>query len=321
MGRNGTQRASDSFAMKGTAYSMVERAQPVLHTDLAGLAVVARGKVRDVYRCGDLLLLVATDRVSAFDVVLPTPIPDKGRVLTELSAFWFHKLAAIVPNHLVGTAVETFPPAARAHADVLAGRTMLCRPAERIAVECVARGYLTGSAWEEYTASGTIGGAPFPPGLRANTQFPEPVFTQTTKEDSGHDRKLTYAELVNRVGSTTAALLRDTTLALYGAAGAIAANRGILIADTKLEFGWIDGRLTWIDEAFTPDSSRFWAVQDYALDRTIPSLDKQPLRDYLSGSGWDRQPPAPALPAAVVEQTSCRYLTILERLTSADATP
>jgi phosphoribosylaminoimidazole-succinocarboxamide synthase len=299
---------------------MIGEAQPVLRTDLPGLQIVARGKVRDVYRCDGLLLLVATDRVSAFDVVLSEPIPEKGRVLTELSAYWFHKLRGLAPNHLVSTALDEFPAAARAYADVLAGRTMLCRPAQRIAVECVARGYLTGSAWAEYTEYGTVGGVHFPAGLRANERFAEPVFTQTTKEDNGHDLKLTYPELVARVGSDTAAALRDTTLRLYSAASAIAARRGIIIADTKLEFGWIDNQLTWIDEAFTPDSSRFWAEEDYALDIAIPSYDKQPLRDYLSGSGWNLEPPAPELPAEVVQQTSRRYLDILERLTRADAT-
>jgi phosphoribosylaminoimidazole-succinocarboxamide synthase len=299
---------------------MVAHAPTVLQTDLPGLTLMARGKVRDVYRCDELLLLVATDRVSAFDVVLSSPIPSKGRVLTELSAAWFHRLAGLVPNHLVSTDINDFPSAARAHAEVLAERTMLCRPAERIAVECVARGYLTGSAWAEYAHNGTIGGVPFPAGMRANTRFAEPIFTQTTKEDSGHDQKLTYPELVQRVGDTTAADLRDTTLRLYVAASTIAAQRGIIIADTKLEFGWIDGRLTWIDEAFTPDSSRFWAEADYALDVAIPSFDKQPLRDYLSGSGWNLEPPPPPLPAAVVQQTSRRYLEILERLTRVDAT-
>jgi phosphoribosylaminoimidazole-succinocarboxamide synthase len=316
----GMARSVPAYKGGGNEFSMARQEQPILHTDLPGLPVVARGKVRDVYRCGDLLLLVATDRVSAFDVVLGSPIPEKGRVLTELSAFWFDRLRALAPNHLVTIAIDAFPPAARAYADVLAGRTMLCRPAERIDVECVARGYLTGSAWEEYSAYGTIGGVEFPRGMRANAKFAEPVFTQTTKEDSGHDSKLTFPELERQVGSATAAALRDTTLRLYEAASGIAAERGILIADTKLEFGWIDGRLTWIDEAFTPDSSRFWAEEDYALDIAIASLDKQPLRDYLSGTGWNREPPPPALPAEIVERTSRRYLDILARLTGTDAT-
>lgn len=295
-------------------------ASPIFETELPGLDLVARGKVRDVYRCDDTLLLVATDRVSAFDVIMAEPVPEKGRVLTALSAFWFQQLAALTPHHLITTDVARLPEPARRYADALAGRTMICRPAERIAVECVARGYLTGSAWSEYTAHGTIGGMPFPPGLRPNAHFAEPIFTPTTKEDSGHDLKLTYQELVQRVGVDTAVALRDTTLRLYSAASAVAAQRGMLIADTKLEFGWIDGRLTWIDEAFTPDSSRFWAVEDYALDVTIPSFDKQPLRDYLSGTGWSMEPPPPALPPDVIVQTSRRYLAILERLAGADAT-
>ena len=287
-------------------------------TDLAGLELVARGKVRDVYRCDGRLLLVATDRVSAFDVILPTPIPHKGSVLTRLSTFWFISLRDEAPNHLLSTDVADFPEAARAFADVLTGRTMLCRPAQRIDVECVARGYLTGSAWAEYQKAGTIHGVPMGAGLQENTRFPEPLFTPSTKAASGHDQPLTAEKLDNLVGKDTAGTLRDLTLRLYQRAAEVAAGRGILIADTKLEFGWIDGVLTWIDEAFTPDSSRFWAVEDYALGATIPSFDKQYLRNYLIQSGWNREPPAPELPAAVAENTSRRYLEIYRRLTGHD---
>lgn len=287
----------------------------IARTDLEGLTLVARGKVRDLYRADDRLLLVATDRVSAFDVVFPTPIPAKGRVLTQLSAFWFRALAGEAPNHFLSVDAADLPAAAQPHRDLLAGRTMICRPAERIDIECVARGYLTGSAWAEYAREGTIHGQPFPRGLRQNHKFDAPIFTPTTKAESGHDLPLTYAELEARVGGATAAALRDTTVRLYRAASAVAAERGILIADTKLEFGRIDGALTWIDEAFTPDSSRFWAKEDYALDAAIPNFDKQYLRDYLTASGWNREPPPPALPEEVVRTTSARYQEIWRRLT------
>jgi phosphoribosylaminoimidazole-succinocarboxamide synthase len=297
---------------------MAGPAAAVTRTDLAGLTLVARGKVRDIYRADGRLLLVATDRISAFDVVLPTPIPEKGRVLTQLSAFWFRALTAEAPNHFLSVDAADLPPAAQPHRELLAGRTMICRPAERIAVECVARGYLTGSAWAEYQKQGTIHGQPFPRGLRQNQQFDAPIFTPTTKAETGHDLPLTYAELEERVGGATAAALRGTTVRLYEAASAVAAERGIFIADTKLEFGRIDGALTWIDEAFTPDSSRFWAKEDYALDVAIPSFDKQYLRDYLTASGWNREPPPPALPDEVVRTTSERYQEIWRRLTGHD---
>lgn len=294
-------------------------AATIARTDLAELTLVARGKVRDLYRADNRLLLVATDRVSAFDVVFPTPIPEKGRVLTQLSAFWFRALADEAPNHFLSVDIADLPPTAQPHGDLLAGRTMICRPAERIDIECVARGYLTGSAWAEYARDGKIHGQPFPRGLRQNHQFDAPIFTPTTKAETGHDLPLTYAELEQRVGGATAAALRDTTVRLYRAASAIASERGILIADTKLEFGRIDGALTWIDEAFTPDSSRFWAKEDYALDVAIPSFDKQYLRDYLTASGWNREPPPPALPEDVVRTTSERYQEIWRRLTGAAA--
>lgn len=295
--------------------------RPLSRTDFATLPVVARGKVRDIYRSGDLLLLVATDRVSAFDVVLPTPIPEKGRVLTELSAHWFRRLADVVPNHLISIREADFPEAARPYRAVLAGRTMLCRPAERIPIECVVRGYLTGSAWGEYRAAQTINGAAFPAGLRENARFDEPLFTPTTKADTGHDEKLTWDELVGLVGSSTAVALRDVSILLYQRASELANANGILIADSKLEFGRVDGALTWIDEAFTPDSSRFWAREDYRLDGAIPSFDKQYLRDYLTESGWNREPPAPELPADVVRTTSDRYVGILQRLIGQDGSP
>jgi phosphoribosylaminoimidazole-succinocarboxamide synthase len=295
-------------------------APPIARTDFPSLPIIARGKVRDIYRTGDVLLLVATDRVSAFDVVLPTPIPDKGRVLTELSAYWFRQLAGLVSHHLISIDVSDLPAAARPYADVLAGRTMVCRPAERIPVECVVRGYLTGSAWSEYRSAQTINGVAFPAGLQENARFEEPLFTPTTKADTGHDEKLSHAELVDLVGGDTAALLRDVTIRLYQKASELAATRGILIADSKLEFGWIDGTLTWIDEAFTPDSSRFWAREDYRLGGSIPSFDKQYLRDYLTASGWNREPPAPELPADVARTTSERYVAILQRLIGPDGT-
>jgi phosphoribosylaminoimidazole-succinocarboxamide synthase len=284
-------------------------------SSLPGIHLLARGKVRDVYDVDGQVVLVATDRVSAFDVVMPNPIPYKGYVLTQLSAFWFDLLKDAQANHVVTTQVSAFPSVLAPFAGLLAGRSMLCRKAERIDIECVARGYLTGSAWDEYKAHGTIHGAPMPAGWQENQQLDPPLFTPTTKAASGHDVPLSHEQFVQRAGESLAGRLAATTVRLYQQASEYAATRGILIADTKLEFGLIDGTLTWIDEAFTPDSSRFWAAEDYRLGATIPSLDKQFLRNYLIELGWRREPPAPDLPVGVVEQTSKRYLDIFTRLT------
>ncbi|MCL4544801.1 MAG: phosphoribosylaminoimidazolesuccinocarboxamide synthase [Chloroflexi bacterium] len=288
----------------------------VQSTDFPTLELVRRGKVRDVYRLATgTLIVVATDRLSAFDVVFTDPIPGKGGVLTALSAFWFKRLADYMPHHLISVEAESFPPEVQPYRDVLSGRTMLCRPADPIPVECVVRGYLTGSVWEEYQRYGTIHGEAAPSGLQANYRFPEPLFTPATKAEQGHDQPLSFQQVVQRLGVGTATRLRDVTLELFLEATRIAQGRGIILADTKLEFGWSNGKLLWIDEAFTPDSSRFWDARDYRLGSTIPSLDKQYVRNFVVAAGWDRQPPAPALPQEVIERTSLIYQQILERLT------
>lgn len=269
--------------------------------------LVYRGKVRDVYEHDAGLVLVASDRISAFDVVLPTAIPEKGIVLTQLSAFWFEQTKQIVPNHVISTDACHFAPTLR-------GRAMLCRRAERIDVECVARGYLAGSAWVEYRRSGTIGGQPAPAGLLESSELPEPIFTPTTKAESGHDRPMTFAEVEAQIGPEMAARVRDTTLAVYGWARAFALERGIIIADTKLEFGLVDGQLILIDELLTPDSSRFWPTEGYESGRAQPSFDKQYVRDFLETTGWDKTPPGPELPPGVVAGTAEKYREAYRRL-------
>lgn len=281
------------------------------------LPLVASGKVRDVYDAGDgRLLLVASDRLSAFDVVMAEPIPDKGRVLTAMSAFWFAHLADVVPNHLVSTDLADLPPAARL--DGLAGRFMLCRRAEMLPVECIVRGYLTGSAWKEYRASGTMHGTPLPDGLLEASALPEPVFTPSTKADVGdHDVNISFDEAAALVGSSLASDLRDASLELYRRGAAWAAERGIIVADTKFEFGLVDGELTLADEALTPDSSRFWPADAWQPGATPPSFDKQPVRDFLDGLDWDKRPPPPPLPDEVVLATSARYREAYHRICGA----
>lgn len=288
----------------------------ILTTDLPGLALFRRGKVRDTYRLSDdLLLFVTTDRISAFDVVMPNGIPDKGKVLTGLSRFWFDRLRALVPNHLVSCDVADLPPTLAAQRDMLDGRVMIGRTAERIDIECVARGYLAGSGWAEYRRSGTVAGYDLPAGLTESAQLPRPLFTPALKNDAGHDENITVARLVEVVGADLARALERKTLTLYAEACEYAAARGIILADTKFEFGFIDGELALIDELLTPDSSRFWDVHTYEPGRPQASMDKQPLRDWLEASGWNKQPPAPALPPEVVEATQARYLRAYERLT------
>ena len=285
----------------------------VLQTDFPGLKLRGRGKVRDIYELGDRLLIVATDRLSAFDVVLPTPIPDKGRVLTQLSMFWFEKLADIVPHHVI-SAME-FPGELAPYRDSLDGRAMLVRRTEPIPIECVARGYLCGSGWKDYQKTGTVCGIPLPAGLRESDRLPEPLFTPSTKATTGHDENISFAETVTRVGRPLAERLRDTSLAIYRRAAEYAAARGIIIADTKFEFGLIGEQLIWIDEALTPDSSRFWPGDQYAPGKAQPSFDKQFVRDYLERIGWNKQPPAPILPAEVVTGTRDKYREAYQRIT------
>jgi len=279
-----------------------------------GLPLVYRGKVRDLYDAGDgLLLMVASDRLSAFDVVMAEPVPDKGRVLTAMSAFWFELLADIAGNHLVSTELDALPVADRDPG--LAGRMMLVRRCEMLPVECIVRGYLAGTGWQEYRQMGTICGLPLPAGLREADQLPAPVFTPSTKAAVGiHDENISFDDVVARVGGPLAEAARDLSLAVYSRAAAHAGARGIILADTKLELGLLDGRLVLADEVLTPDSSRFWPRDAWQPGRPPPSYDKQPVRDELAATGWDKRPPPPALSAATVAATRARYIEGYERL-------
>jgi len=289
---------------------------PVFETHLPGLPLRGRGKVRDIYDLGEHLLIVATDRVSAFDVVMPTPIPDKGRILTQISAFWFDALSGIIDNHVVATGVDEFPEPCRPYARDLAQRSMLVRKAEPLPVECIVRGYLSGSGWKDYRKHGSVCGLLLQKGLREADRLESPIFTPSTKAIGGaHDLNIDFDELVKLVGSDLAARLRQTSVALYERGSAMAAARGIIIADTKFEFGLIDDDLYLIDEVLTPDSSRFWPADRYQPGGGQESFDKQYLRDYLDQCGWNHTPPAPELPVEVVRNTRARYVEALERLT------
>ena len=278
--------------------------------------LAARGKVRDLYEVGeDELLLVATDRISAFDVVLPDPIPEKGRVLTGLSLFWFERTSGIVRNHLISSEATSFPEPFRQDTDWLAGRAMLVRRAQVVPIECVARGYLAGSGWKEYRESGRVCGIGLPRGLTESDRLPEPIFTPATKEVTGHDVNITLEEMADRVGRGLAERLKELTLSLYELAAGQALARGIVVADTKFEFGFAEGDLILIDEVLTPDSSRFWPADRYEPGHAQPSFDKQYVRDWLDASGWDHEPPPPDLPDDVIEQTAARYREAYERLT------
>jgi phosphoribosylaminoimidazole-succinocarboxamide synthase len=287
----------------------------VLQTDLAGLSLLRRGKVRDVYDLGSELIIVATDRISAFDYVLGSGIPDKGKVLTQLSAFWFDHLGDLTPHHCLSVDVDTFPAAARAHRDVLRGRSMLVRKTDPLPVECVARGYLSGSGWKDYTKTGAICGISLPPGLRESDRLPASIFTPATKAESGHDENISEARAAEIVGGDVIKRLRDLTLSLYERGVRHAAERGIIIADTKFEFGLADGTLMLIDEVLTPDSSRFWPKDQYAPGRAQPSFDKQFVRDHLEAIGWNKQPPVPSLPDDVIRGTREKYLDAYRQLT------
>jgi phosphoribosylaminoimidazole-succinocarboxamide synthase len=288
----------------------------LVQTDVPTANLFHRGKVRDTYDLGDRLLMVATDRISAFDVVLPNGIPDKGRVLTQLSAFWFGLTGDVAPNHFLrlidSTEAKDVPFAIPPE---LVGRSMLIRKAKRLDVECVARGYLAGSGWAEYRATGKVCGIPLPSGLRESDELPEPIFTPSTKAETGHDINISFDQVVEIVGERTASLIRDRTLAVYASARDYARRRGIIIADTKLEFGWLDDKLIVIDELLTPDSSRFWPADGYQPGRSQPSFDKQPVRDWLESVGWNKQPPPPNLTPEVVKSTAERYREAFRRLT------
>jgi len=292
----------------------LERGQPLLSTSLPGLPLWRRGKVRDVYDLGDRLLIVATDRISAFDVVLPTGIPDKGRVLTQLSLFWFDRLADAIPNHVLTSEVARYPEELRRHADQLEGRSMIVRKTDPLPVECVVRGYITGSGWKDYTATGSVCGIRLAPGLRESERLDPPIFTPSTKAEVGHDENIAFEDVERLLGAERAQQVRDVSLTLYQRAREHAAACGILLADTKFEFGVGDGRLVWIDEALTPDSSRFWPRDGYAPGRGQPSFDKQFVRDYLETLKWDKRPPAPELPADVVARTREKYREAYQRL-------
>jgi phosphoribosylaminoimidazole-succinocarboxamide synthase len=291
----------------------------LVETRLDGLRLRHRGKVRDVYEVGDALLIVATDRVSAYDSVLSPGIPDKGRVLTSLSTFWFDALKDVVSNHVITTDVDRMPPEVRRHADVLRGRATLARRLTMFPVECVVRGYLTGSGWKDYRRTGGVSGHRLPAGLPECAKLDPPLYTPSTKAQVGHDETIDFAETERLVGAAAAARLRDLTLAVYRKASTIAEARGVLIADTKLEFGTdASGEITLGDEVLTPDSSRFWDAHRYAPGRSQDSYDKQRIRDWLDRAGWDHTPPAPSLPPDVVAQTTATYREIHRRLTGRD---
>lgn len=288
----------------------------VLSTIIEGLPPPRRGKVRDIYETEEHLLIVATDRVSAFDVVLPDGIPGKGRVLTQVSRFWFNALAHIVPNHLLSVDVAAFPPACYPHREMLAGRAMLVKKAQPLPVECIVRGYLAGSGWQEYRATKSVCGIALPPSLRESERLPEPIFTPSTKAPEGvHDENIPFAEVERLIGAALAAQVRDVSLALYRAAHTFAETKGFLLADTKFEFGQHAGQLLLIDEAFTPDSSRFWRAEVYQPGAPQESYDKQIIRNYLISLGWDRRPPAPHLPPEIIAQAAARYREIALQLT------
>ena len=291
--------------------------QPALYqTDLKGLKLVNRGKVRDIYDLGEHLLIVATDRISAFDVIMPNPIPGKGEILTRLSEFWFRQLADIVGNHLVTTDVEKFPEACRPHRDVLKGRSMLVRKAKPLPVECIVRGYITGSAWKDYTNGKPVSGIRLPAGLKESARLPEPIFTPSTKAPEGeHDLPISTEEMARLVGKELTERIIALSLTIYKRADKIGTSAGIIIADTKMEFGLAGDELILIDEVLTPDSSRFWPKDDYAEGRGQKSYDKQFLRDYLLSLRWDQKPPAPQLPPDIIEKTHQKYEEALLRFT------
>jgi phosphoribosylaminoimidazole-succinocarboxamide synthase len=296
-------------------------AEALLTSSIPSGNLVSRGKVRDIYATDDALVLVATDRISAFDSVLSPGIPGRGVILTQLSNFWFRRFSDRVPNHLLATDLADFPAPFRDQPE-LAGRSVLARRLRPVPVECVARGYLAGSGWQEYREHGTVCGIRLPEGLTESAELPQPIFTPATKATDGHDENISFERTVDIIGEETATRLRDLTLELYGAAARYARERGIIIADTKFEFGFDDdGHIVWMDEALTPDSSRFWPAGDYEAGRSQASFDKQFVRDWLVASGWSKEPPAPTLPPEVVEGTLSRYLEAYRLLTGEDLDP
>ncbi len=290
-------------------------AEVLLQTDFPDIKLVRRGKVRDVYEVDDYLLIVTTDRVSAFDVVLPNGIPGKGKVLTGISLYWFSQMTDIMENHIVATNVDEYPEVLKKYRSELEGRSMLVKKAKPLTIECIVRGYLSGSGWKEYKKSRTVCSIPLPEGLVESSRLEQPLFTPSTKAEEGHDVNISFAEAEKIVGAETAAIVRDATLAVYTKARAVAEKKGIIIADTKMEMGFFDGKLILIDELLTPDSSRFWSIRDYAPGKGQDSYDKQIVRDYLLTLDWNQEYPGPALPDEIVQKTAARYDEILRILT------
>ena len=292
--------------------------QTLTQTDLPGLPLLARGKVRDLYSVGEHLLLIATDRISAFDHVLATGIPGKGKILTQLSLFWFQLLRDVVPNHLITADISQYPEALRPYSSQLEGRSMLVKRAQMVEIECVARGYLAGSGWKEYRKQGTVCGIPLPAGLQESDRLPQPIFTPSTKATTGHDENISFETMCSLVGTELSQRLRDLTLEIYSRAAAYAETRGVIIADTKFEFGFVNGELVLGDEVLTPDSSRFWPMESYQPGGPQYSYDKQYVRDYLESVRWNKQPPAPLLPDEVAARTGEKYKQAYRALTGRD---
>lgn len=290
-------------------------------TDIRTAKFIKRGKVRDIYEVADSLLIVATDRISAFDVVLPKGIPDKGKILSQISNYWFEKTKDIIENHIISTDVNTYPAELDRYKNILRGRSMLVRKATPMPVECIVRGYISGSGWVDYKNTGKVCGILLPKGLKESEKLPEPLFTPSTKAEEGHDINISFQEMIGIVGEEMATLMRDKAIMIYKRASLIAEEKGIIIADTKMEFGLYQGRLILIDELLTPDSSRFWSRRDYSPGSSQESFDKQIVRDYLLGLDWDRTPPGPELPEEIVEKTRKRYLEILRVITGKGLEP
>ncbi len=282
---------------------------------LSEIPLFKRGKVRDVFEIEDNLLIVASDRISAFDYVLPAVIPDKGKVLTQLSKFWFESMRLVCPNHMLTTEIDAFPPTLHKYREVLDKRAMLVKKTDVIPIECIVRGYLAGSGWKDYKATGKTSGVKLPPGLMESDRLEDVIFTPSTKADEGHDENISFKEMQKIIGAELAVKIKKISIALYQKASLFALSKGIIIADTKFEFGMHEGDVVLIDEIFTPDSSRFWPVSSYAPGRSQPSLDKQFVRDYLSSTGWDKQSPPPELPENIIQQTADRYREIYHLLT------
>jgi phosphoribosylaminoimidazole-succinocarboxamide synthase len=287
----------------------------IRQTDFPELKLVQRGKVRDIYDLGDAFLMVASDRISAFDVIMPEPVPDKGKILNQISLFWFEVMAPLVPNHIISGDVKDFPDVCRPYEDVLQGRSMLVRKTQPLTIECVVRGYISGSGWKSYQDDGTVCGIKLAPGMKESEKLPTPIFTPSTKEEQGHDINIDFETACRRIGAQHAEKVRDLSLAIYEKGAQLALEKGIIIADTKFEFGLIGSDIILIDEVLTPDSSRFWPLADYTPGGAQKSFDKQYLRDYLLSIKWDKSPPAPSLPEDVIRNTRRKYLEALRLIT------